>query len=82
MVRDRLCAVWRRRADGLLAGALFGWVIPLFGQSQDVHTWHRMGMWGLVVFATVHIYAAIREDIMGGQSIVSTMISGHRTFKD
>ncbi|MBX3609043.1 MAG: Ni/Fe-hydrogenase, b-type cytochrome subunit [Hydrogenophaga sp.] len=61
---------------------LFGWVIPLFGQSQDVHTWHRMGMWLMVVFVMLHVYAAIREDIMGRQSIVSTMISGHRTFKD
>ena len=61
---------------------MFGWVIPLMGQSQDVHTWHRMGMWGMVMFVTLHIYAAIREDIMGRQSIVSTMISGYRTFKD
>lgn len=60
---------------------LFGWVIPMFGQSQDVHTWHRMGMWGMVIFITLHVYAAIREDIMGRQSIVSTMISGYRTFK-
>jgi Ni/Fe-hydrogenase 1 B-type cytochrome subunit len=57
-------------------------VIPLLGQSQDVHTWHHLGMWGLVAFAIVHIYAAIREDIMGRSSIVSTMISGHRTFKE
>ena len=61
---------------------LFGWVIPLFGQSQDVHTWHHLGMWGLIVFVIVHVYAAIREDIMGRSSVVSTMISGHRTFKD
>jgi Ni/Fe-hydrogenase 1 B-type cytochrome subunit len=61
---------------------LFGWVIPLFGQSQDVHTWHHLGMWALIVFIIVHVYAAIREDIMGRSSIVSTMISGHRTFKD
>jgi len=61
---------------------LFGWVIPLLGQSQDVHTWHHLGMWGLVVFAILHIYAAIREDIMGRSSIISTMVSGHRTFKD
>ena len=60
---------------------LFGWVIPMMGQSQDVHTWHRMGMWGMVIFITLHVYAAIREDIMGRQSIVSTMISGYRTFK-
>jgi Ni/Fe-hydrogenase 1 B-type cytochrome subunit len=36
----------------------------------------------MVTFVILHVYAAIREDIMGRQSIVSTMISGHRTFKD
>jgi Ni/Fe-hydrogenase 1 B-type cytochrome subunit len=41
-----------------------------------------MGMWVIVIFAIAHIYAAIREDIMGRQSVVSTMISGFRTFKD
>lgn len=62
--------------------AMFGWVISAFGgNSQEVHTWHRLGMWGMVVFVTLHVYAAIREDIMGRQSIVSTMISGYRTFK-
>jgi Ni/Fe-hydrogenase 1 B-type cytochrome subunit len=72
--------------EGAQAGSwqerLFGWVIPLLGQSQDVHSLHRLGMWGIVVFVIVHVYAAIREDIMGRQSIVSTMLSGHRTFKD
>lgn len=58
------------------------WVIPMFGQSQDVHTWHHLGMWAMVCFVILHVYAAIREDIMGRQSIVSTMISGVRTFKD
>lgn len=59
------------------------WVLPLFGgNSQDVHTWHHLGMWGLVIFVILHVYAAIREDIMGRQSMVSTMISGYRTFKD
>lgn len=59
------------------------WVIPMFGgNSQDVHTWHRLAAWAIVCFVIVHVYAAIREDIMGRQSIVSTMISGFRTFKD
>jgi Ni/Fe-hydrogenase 1 B-type cytochrome subunit len=61
---------------------MFGWVIPLFGQSQDVHTWHHLGLWGMVMFVTVHVYAAVREDIMGRSSIISTMISGRRAFKD
>ncbi len=63
--------------------ALFGWVFTLFGNNPHiVHTFHHLGMWWIVVFMMIHIYVAIREDIMSRQSIVSTMISGHRTFKD
>lgn len=61
--------------------AFTSWVIPLFGQSQDVHTWHHLGMWAIVVFVILHVYAAIREDIMGRQSMLSTMISGYRMLK-
>ncbi|MDE2604354.1 MAG: Ni/Fe-hydrogenase, b-type cytochrome subunit [Burkholderiales bacterium] len=68
--------------SGSWANRLFGWVIPLMGQSQDVHTWHHLGLWVMVCFIILHVYAAIREDIMGRQSIVSTMLSGHRTFKE
>ena len=67
---------------GSWADRVFGWVIPMFGQSQDVHTWHHFGMWAMVIFVVLHVYAALREDIMGRQSIVSTMVSGFRTFKD
>ncbi len=63
--------------------ALFSsWVIPLFGQSQDVHTWHHLVMWVIIVFVIVHVYVAVREDIMSRQSIISSMISGWRSFKD
>ena len=58
------------------------WVIPLFGQSQDVHTWHHLGMWYILCFVIIHMYVAIREDIMSRQSIISTMVSGWRMFKD
>ncbi|WP_317930513.1 Ni/Fe-hydrogenase, b-type cytochrome subunit [Halioxenophilus sp. WMMB6] len=62
--------------------SLFGWVIPLLGQSQDVRMWHHWGLWVITVFVMLHIYAAVREDIMSRQSLVSTMISGWRMFKD
>lgn len=62
--------------------ALFGWVIPALGGSLQVHNLHRLGMWIMMTFALVHIYAAIREDIMSRQSLISTMISGWRMFKD
>jgi len=68
--------------EGSLPHDLFGWVITLTGNSMTLHTIHHLGMWWIVVFMIIHIYVAIREDIMSRQSIVSTMISGHRTFKD
>jgi Ni/Fe-hydrogenase 1 B-type cytochrome subunit len=60
----------------------FGWVIPLFGGSQAVHSWHHLGMWMVVCFLILHIYAAIREEIMSRQSMLSAIIGGTRTFKD
>ena len=62
--------------------SLFGWVIPALGGSMQVHNLHRLGMWIMMTFVLVHVYAAIREDIMSRQSLISTMISGWRMFKD
>jgi Ni/Fe-hydrogenase 1 B-type cytochrome subunit len=80
-----ICTGFALYGEGTQAGSWaerwFGWVIPLCGQSQDVHTLHRLGMWSMVVFVLVHIYAVVRDDIVGSQSIVSSMISGRRAFK-
>lgn len=62
--------------------AVFGWVQDLVQNTQRLHTLHHLGMWWIVIFVIVHIYVAVREDIMSRQSIVSTMISGWRTFRD
>lgn len=62
--------------------AAFGWVFAIYGDSFSMHTVHRITMWVIVWFAMVHIYVAVREDIMSRQSLVSTMISGWRYFKD
>jgi Ni/Fe-hydrogenase 1 B-type cytochrome subunit len=69
--------------EGSWASNMFGWVISAVGgNSQQVHSWHHMGLWVTLIFVIVHIYAAIREDIMSRQSLISTMISGWRMFKD
>jgi Ni/Fe-hydrogenase 1 B-type cytochrome subunit len=67
---------------GTWQDTMFGWVIPFVGQSQDVRMWHHWGMWVIVVFVMLHVYTAVREDIMSRQSLISTMISGWRMFKD
>jgi len=67
---------------GSWADKVFGWVIPAFGQSQDVHTFHHLGMWIIVTFFIVHLYMVIRQDITTRETVISAMINGYRTFKD
>lgn len=67
---------------GSWADTLFGWAIPLLGGSQSVRMWHTLGMWLFLTFTIIHIYMAIRADIMSSQSSVSTIISGWRTNRD
>jgi Ni/Fe-hydrogenase 1 B-type cytochrome subunit len=58
------------------------WVIPLFGQSQAVHSWHHLVAWGIVCFVILHVYTAIREDILSRQTMVGAIINGQRTFRE
>ena len=77
---------WALYAEGAGQGSLpdtaMGWLLGWIGNSQILHMLHRFGMWSIVIFVLIHVYAALREDIMSRQSTVSTMLSGHRTFKD
>lgn len=67
---------------GSWADRWFGWVIPALGGSMETKMWHLLSMWLMLVFVVIHIYMAIRADIMGRQSSVSTIMGGWRMFKD
>ena len=68
--------------DGSWADRGFGWIIPLLGGGQATRNWHDMGMWIMLTFVIIHIYMAVRADIISRESSVSTMIGGWRMFKD
>lgn len=68
--------------QGSWADRLFGWVIPLLGGSESVHNLHHLGMWLMITFVIIHVYMAMRADVITRQSSVSTMIGGWRLFKD
>jgi Ni/Fe-hydrogenase 1 B-type cytochrome subunit len=57
-------------------------VIPLLGGPKSVHNLHYLGMWLMITFVIIHVYMAIRDDIISRQSSVSAMISGWRLYKD
>jgi Ni/Fe-hydrogenase 1 B-type cytochrome subunit len=64
-----------------------GWIHTVFtgpvlllvgGNSFTIHTLHHFGMWAMVIFVLMHIYAAVREDILSREAIITSMISGWR----
>jgi len=67
---------------GSWADSWFGWVIPALDGSQNTKMLHLLGMWVMLVFVVIHIYMAIRADIMDRESSVSTIMGGWRMFKD
>jgi len=81
-----ICTGFALYAEGLGRGSwadkAFGWVVPLIGDSERVHNLHNLGMWLIVCFVIVHIYMAVRADIVSRQSSTSTIISGYRMQKD
>ncbi len=66
---------------GSWADMLFGWTFVWLGDAQNVRMWHILGMWLFIVFSILHIYMAVRADIMTRQSSVSTIVSGWRTYR-
>lgn len=64
------------------AGRWFGWVVVWCGGSFTTRTIHHVGMWVLILFAMIHVYAVLREDLVGRVSGTTTMINGWRTFRD
>jgi Ni/Fe-hydrogenase 1 B-type cytochrome subunit len=61
--------------------SVFGWVFQVLGDSMTVHTWHHVAMWIVILFAMVHMYMAVREDMTHRQTTISSMISGWRFFR-
>jgi Ni/Fe-hydrogenase 1 B-type cytochrome subunit len=57
------------------------WLQPLVGDSQQLHTYHRLGMWYLIIFSMAHMYMVVRQDVFTKETIVSTMINGWRVTK-
>lgn len=60
----------------------FGWMFSLAGSSMAVRSWHHWGMYLLLLFIIIHVYFAVRDDIMGRVSTISSMVNGWRTFRD
>jgi len=56
----------------------FGWIGPLFGGMQVVRFLHHVCTWLFLVFIPIHIYLAIRADLLSRTGVISSIVSGGR----
>ena len=62
---------------GFFYGA-FGWVGTLMGGAQIVRFVHHVATWAWLIFLPIHVYLAVRADVLHRESTVSSIVSGNR----
>jgi Ni/Fe-hydrogenase b-type cytochrome subunit len=56
----------------------FFWLGPLFGGWQELRFLHHVATWGFAIFIPVHIYFAIRADVVDRDGTMSSIFTGGR----
>jgi Ni/Fe-hydrogenase 1 B-type cytochrome subunit len=52
------------------------WVGPLFGGMQQLRFFHHIFTWAFAIYLPIHIYFAIRSDVLERNSAISSMFTG------
>lgn len=74
-------AMYGRSNPGGFWDKIFGFIIPMLGGEYQVHRWHHIVAWIIVLFVVVHVYMVIREDILEKDGEVSSMVNGNKFFE-
>ena len=56
----------------------FGWIGPLFGGMQVVRFLHHVATWLFLTFIPIHVYLAVRSDLLERTGTMSSIVSGGR----
>jgi Ni/Fe-hydrogenase 1 B-type cytochrome subunit len=60
---------------------LFGWVIPLLGNSYNTHMIHHLVAWAFPIFALLHIYIVTYDSTQYGNGLITSIISGYKFYR-
>ena len=71
-------AMYGQSRPGGLWYTLFGWVVPFLGGIQVVHFVHHVLTWAFLAFIPIHIYLALRSDLLERTGTISSIFSGGR----
>ena len=61
--------------------AMLNWVGPLFGGMPVVRFVHHVLTWVFAIYVPVHVYLAMRADVLEHDSTISSIISGGRMVR-
>ncbi len=71
-------ALYGQSNPGGLFFHLFGWLGPVFGGMQNVRFVHHVATWVFLIFIPIHLYLAVRADVLEHGGLVSSIITGGR----
>ncbi len=54
------------------------WIGPLFGGMPNVRFVHHIFTWVFAIYVPIHVYLAMRSDVLEHNSAISSMVSGGR----
>lgn len=54
------------------------YLIPMFGGSFQVRSYHHLTAWAFAVFVIGHLYLSIRQDLLDDDGTVSSIITGYK----
>jgi len=63
--------------SGFIYGAT-NWIGALFGGMPIVRFVHHVGTWAFLIFIPIHVYLAIRADLLERTGVMSSIVSGGR----
>jgi Ni/Fe-hydrogenase 1 B-type cytochrome subunit len=71
-------AMYGENNPGGFAERVFGWLLPVFGSSYNLHYIHHAAAWLFPFYVIVHLYAVFRHDIVDRTSVTSSIITGYK----
>ena len=71
-------AMYSENNPGGFTDTFFGWVMPVFGSTEQLHNIHHLVAWIFPVFFILHFYAILRHDFVDYTSVMSSMVTGYK----
>jgi len=71
-------ALYGENNPGGFSDQWFGWIIPLFGSSYNLHYIHHAAAWIFPFYVIIHLYAVFRHDVVDRTSVTSSIITGFK----